>query len=110
MKLSSNITWKRIECADQCGPKYNIPIKTLVNITLSQKSFGHRAEFFPCVVPVLLCETRVDYFSTLPLILNSFCLNKNRSMPKLQFLTASESPETLAGENVCKVVSNNSDF
>lgn len=61
-----------------------------------------------CVLCPFIQE-KLDFLSILSLFLNSFCLNKSRSMPKLQFLTACESPESLTEENVCKVVSNNTD-
>lgn len=45
-------------------------------------------------------QRKQAFFSMLPLIPISFCQNKNRSVPKLQFLTVCESPGTLTKERV----------
>lgn len=60
--------------------------------------------------PCPFIQEKLDFLRVLSLFLNSFCLNKSRSMPKLQFLTVCEPPGTLTEENVCKVVSNNTDL
>lgn len=62
--------------------------------------------FAPC--PFI--QEKLDFLCTPSLFLNSFCLNKSRSMPKLRFLRVCKSPGTLTEENVCKVVSNNTEI